>query len=100
MNEKRYVIEVWGEEVVKHRRLLTVEVPNGTSIEEIEALEMSVFDDAPEPPAWEHEYSDGIFACDGYVPEVQREASGDEPVHCKLIRNEAGELVMQAAVPC
>lgn len=40
------------------------------------------------------------FACDGYVPEVQREASGDEPVHCKLIRNEAGELVMQTAVPC
>ncbi len=97
MNRKRYVVEVWGEEVVKHKRLLIVEVPDGTSIDEIEALNMGVFDDVPEPPAWEHDDSDGIYGCDAYVPEVQREAFDTQPTHCKLVRDADGDLVLEVS---
>ena len=95
MSGKRYVVEVWGEEVLRHKRLLTVEVPEGTTIDEIEDLQMCVFDDVPEPPKWELEELYGIYGCLDHVPEVQREASDSEPTDCRLVRNASGKLVLE-----
>ena len=93
MNSKKYVIEVSGEEVIHHSRRITVEVPESTTATEIEELCSSVFDAIPEPPEWEVEESEGIWA-DGQSHEIVREASSDELTHARLVRNVDGELVL------
>lgn len=97
MNETRYVVEVWGEEVRRYKRLLTVEVPEGTTIDEVEELEMSVFADVPEPPKWELEEAYGIYGCEDYIPEVQRNASDSDPIDCRLVRNASGKLLLEGS---
>ena len=95
MNGKRYVVDVWGEQVLQHRRVLTLEVPEGTSGDEIEALEMCVFDAVFED-LWDIEDS-GIYGKENAAPEVLREATTTEKTDCKLIRNADGELVLDAS---
>ena len=94
MNGNRFVVEVWGEETIHHKRLLIVEAPEGTTEKEIEALSLDVFEQVSEPPPWELEESCGIWPCKEYHPEVIGAAPDCDPTDAQLVRNEEGELVV------
>jgi len=98
MNAKRYVVEVWGEEVCRYRRLVTVETPEDATEEEMERLDMIAFEQLPEPPEWHLEESDGIWPCECYDVEVVREAHSSDPTDARLVRNGDGQLVLLTAI--
>ncbi len=65
MNEKtkKVELEILAEETVHHLRTVCIEVPEEMTDEEIESLDVSIFNEGFETGEWQIEESDGIWPC-------------------------------------
>ena len=60
MSTRKFEIAVWGEEIIRHSRILRVELPDDVTEDEIDLIQSDVLEQVPEPPEWDIEESDGI----------------------------------------
>ena len=91
---KKFAIEMFGEETINHKRLVRIAAPADATEDEVKQLRSDVLDQVPEPPEWHFDYSDGVCGSSEIV-ELIGEIHHCDPVDAELVRNSQGELVLK-----
>lgn len=89
MTTKKVVIELYGKEECTYLRTMIVELPEGTTKEELAELDWTEIDELRDPPEWELEDPGGIWPETGQIG--VKDADSAQPAFVR-IANEHGKL--------